>query len=45
VIQRQFGHADPGITSVYLQGIGSDEIVPGKRAPAIPAALRSVRAA
>jgi hypothetical protein len=27
VIQRQLGHADLGITSVYLQGIDSGEIV------------------
>jgi integrase/recombinase XerD len=41
VIQRQLGHADLGITSVYLQGIDSGEIVDvvhGRRAPVIPAA-------
>src|SRR2546427_1631967 len=27
VIQRQLGHADLGITSVYLQGIDSAEII------------------
>jgi integrase len=27
VIQRQLGHADLGITSVYLQGIDSSEII------------------
>jgi hypothetical protein len=27
VIQRQLGHANPGITSVYLQGIDISEIV------------------
>jgi integrase len=27
VIQRQLGHANPGITSVYLQGIDSNEII------------------
>jgi site-specific recombinase XerD len=42
VIQRQLGHADLGITSVYLQGIDSGEIVEivhGRRAPVIPAAV------
>jgi integrase/recombinase XerD len=42
VIQRQLGHADLGITSVYLQGIDSGEIVDvvhGRRAPVIPAAI------
>jgi site-specific recombinase XerD len=42
VIQRQLGHADLGITSVYLQGIESGEIVDvvhGRRAPVIPAAV------
>lgn len=41
VIQRQLGHANLGITSVYLQGIDSGEIVAvvhGRRAPVIPAA-------
>ena len=28
VIQRQLGHANLGITSVYLQGIDSSEIIP-----------------
>jgi site-specific recombinase XerD len=42
VIQRQLGHADLGITSVYLQGIDSGEIVDvvhGRHAPVIPAAI------
>lgn len=42
VIQRQLGHADLGITSVYLQGIDSGEIVDvvhGRHAPVIPAAV------
>jgi len=42
VIQRQLGHADLGITSVYLQGIDSGEIVDvvhGRRSPVIPAAV------
>jgi site-specific recombinase XerD len=42
VIQRQLGHADLGITSIYLQGIESGEIVDvvhGRRAPVIPAAV------
>jgi integrase/recombinase XerD len=40
VIQRQLGHADLGITSVYLQVIDSGEIVDvvhGRRAPVAPA--------
>lgn len=42
VIQRQLGHADLGITSVYLQGIENGEIVDvvhSRRAPVIPAAV------
>jgi integrase/recombinase XerD len=27
VIQRQLGHANLGITSIYLQGIDSSEII------------------
>jgi site-specific recombinase XerD len=41
VIQRQLGHANLGITSVYLQGIDAGEIIDtvhGRRAPVIPAA-------
>jgi len=40
VIQRQLGHANPGITSVYLQGIDSTEIintVHGRPSPTISA--------
>jgi integrase len=39
VIQRQLGHGNLGITSVYLQGIDSGEIVEtvhARRAPVIP---------
>jgi site-specific recombinase XerD len=39
VIQRQLGHSDLGITSVYLQGIDSGEIIDtvhARRAPTIP---------
>src|SRR2546429_7616787 len=39
VIQRQLGHSNLGITSVYLQGIDSAEIintVHARRAPMIP---------
>ena len=48
VIQRQLGHADLGITSAYLRGIDSTEIVDAvheRPAPMIPAtnALRSSR--
>jgi integrase/recombinase XerD len=34
VIQRQLGHANPGITSVYLQGIDSAEIIDTAHGPA-----------
>jgi site-specific recombinase XerD len=40
VIQRQLGHANPGITSVYLQGIDSSEIIStvhGRPSPQISA--------
>jgi site-specific recombinase XerD len=40
VIQRQLGHANLGITSVYLEGIDAGEIIEtvnGRRAPLIPA--------
>jgi integrase/recombinase XerD len=40
VIQRQLGHADLGVTSVYLRGIDSTEIIDTvheRRAPMIPA--------
>jgi integrase len=39
VIQRQLGHSNPGITSVYLQGIDNAEIIEAvhaRRAPMIP---------
>jgi len=41
VIQRQLGHANLGVTSIYLQGIDSAEIVEtvrGRSGPVIPAA-------
>jgi site-specific recombinase XerD len=41
VIQRQLGHANLGVTSIYLQGIDSGEIIEtirGRRPPVIPAA-------
>lgn len=41
VIQRQLGHANLGITSVYLQGIDAEEIIStvhSRRAPTVPAA-------
>jgi Phage integrase family len=49
VIQRQLGHANLGITSVYLQGIDSAEIIDtvhGRTSPVIPQArvCRSGRA-
>jgi site-specific recombinase XerD len=40
VIQRQLGHAHLGVTSVYLQGIDTGEIIDtihSRRAPMIPA--------
>jgi site-specific recombinase XerD len=40
VIQRQLGHANLGITSVYLEGIDSAEIIDtvhARRAPMISA--------
>ena len=40
LIQRQLGHANLGITSVYLQGIGGGEVIDAigaRRAPMVPA--------
>jgi site-specific recombinase XerD len=40
VIQRQLGHADLGVTSVYLQGIDNTEVVStvhARRSPTMPA--------
>jgi integrase/recombinase XerD len=40
VIQRQLGHANLGITSVYLEGIDNSEIirtVHSRAAPTLPA--------
>ena len=40
VIQRQRGHVNLGVTSIYLQGIDSGEIIETvrtRRAPVIPA--------
>jgi integrase len=39
VVQRQLGHSNLGITSVYLQGIDSGEIIEtvhARRAPMLP---------
>jgi hypothetical protein len=39
VIQRQLGHSNLGITSIYLQGIDNAEIIETvhtRRAPMIP---------
>jgi integrase/recombinase XerD len=39
VIQRQLGHTSLGVTSIYLQGIDSTEIIDAvhaRRAPMIP---------
>jgi site-specific recombinase XerD len=39
VIQRQFGHSNLGVTSVYLQGIDNAEIIEtvrARRAPMVP---------
>ena len=41
VIQRQLGHANLGVTSIYLQGIDNAEVIEAvnsRRAPMIPAA-------
>ena len=46
VIQRQLGHANLGVTSIYLQGIDSGEIIETvrtRRAPVIPAAAALTR--
>jgi site-specific recombinase XerD len=40
VIQRQLGHADLGVTSVYLQGIDNTEVIStihARSAPTMPA--------
>jgi integrase/recombinase XerD len=40
VIQRQLGHTNLGITSIYLQGIDSTEIIDtvhARRPPMVPA--------
>jgi integrase/recombinase XerD len=47
VIQRQLGHANLGVTSIYLQGIDNSEIIDtvhARRPPVIPATagLRSM---
>jgi site-specific recombinase XerD len=45
IIQRQLGHANLGVTSIYLQGIDSGEIIEtvrGRRPPVIPAAAALV---
>jgi integrase len=42
VIQRQLGHSNLGITSVYLQGIDKAEIIEtvhARRAPMIPVTM------
>jgi integrase/recombinase XerD len=43
VIQRQLGHADLGITSIYLQGIDNAEIIDtvhARQAPVLPASTQ-----
>jgi hypothetical protein len=43
VIQRQLGHTNLGITSIYLQGIDNAEIIDtvhARRAPMIPSTAR-----
>ncbi len=42
IIQRQLGHSDLGVTSVYPQGIDAAEIIDtvhGRRPPMIPATI------
>ena len=44
VIQRQLGHTNLGITSIYLQGINNTEIIDtvhARRAPMSPSTARS----
>ena len=39
VIQRQLGHRNLGVTSIYLQGIDNEEVIEtvhARRAPMIP---------
>ena len=46
VIQRQLGHSNLGITSVYLQGIDNAEIIEtvhARRAPMIPVSTSRAR--
>ena len=46
VIQRQLGHANLGVTSIYLQGIDTGEIIETvrtRRPPVIPAAAALAR--
>jgi site-specific recombinase XerD len=41
VIQRQLGHSNLGITSIYLQGIDNAEIIDtvhGRQPPMVPVA-------
>jgi len=45
VIQRQLGHSNLGITSVYLQGFDNAEIIEtvhARRAPMIPVTASSL---
>jgi site-specific recombinase XerD len=40
VIQRQLGHTDLGVTSIYLQGIDNSEVIEtvhARPAPTLPA--------
>jgi site-specific recombinase XerD len=42
VIQRQLGHSNLGITSIYLQGIDNAEIIEAvhaRRAPMVPVSV------
>jgi len=41
VIQRQLGHSNLGITSIYLQGIDNAEIIDAVHAPRAPMVLVS----
>jgi hypothetical protein len=46
VIQRQLGHSNLGITSMYLQGIDNAEIIDtvhARRAPMVPVHTRGDR--
>jgi site-specific recombinase XerD len=42
VIQRQLGHADLGVTSVYLQGIDNPEVISAVHSHQAPTSRRAL---